>query len=87
MIIDIASLIYEAIACILTDRKLALMLRLAEGNGGAQLVKLLRQMDLAVLTSLCKATDVSMPAQYSHRATCGMTLLEGHRIGTLFPKT
>jgi hypothetical protein len=70
-----------------TDRKLTLMLRLAEGSGGAQLVKILHQMDLAVLASLCKTTDVSMPAQSSHRATCGMTLLEGHRIGTLFPKT
>lgn len=71
----------------LTDSKLALVLRLAEGSGGAQLVKILRQMDLAVLTSLCKVSDVSMPAQCSHGATCAVTLLEGHRIGTLFPKT
>jgi hypothetical protein len=87
MIVDTMSLTYEATTCMFTDSKLALMLRLAESSGGAQLVKILRQMDLAMLTSLCKVTDVSMPAQSSHRATCGLTLLEGHRIGTLFPKT
>lgn len=58
MIVDTASLIYEAITCMFTDSKLALMLRLAEGGGGAQLGKISRQMDLAVLTSLCKVSDV-----------------------------